>query len=155
MTNTKCLPDLWLELILEAHDLIQSTITVDDFHKRMEQYQYLKTWGCISDGAWCWLFYSYQLQRRFKLWRQLLRLLEFYGFDVASTLKAIQRPTSCLMATCTRDENPPYCNAIWHYFSAILQILNTNRRVTDNAIRGHSGSDVALLALFWCKVALW
>ena len=55
----------------------------------------------------------------------------------------------------TRDENTPYCNAIWHYFSAILQILNTNRRVTDNAIRGVSGSDVALLALFWCKVALW
>ena len=48
----------------------------------------------------------------------------------------------------TRDENPPYCNAIWHYFSAILQILNTNRRITNNAIRGVSGSDVALLALF-------
>ena len=55
----------------------------------------------------------------------------------------------------TSDKNPFYCIAMWHYFSAILQILNTNRGVNDNEIWPHSASDVALLPLFWCKVALW
>jgi hypothetical protein len=39
MANANRFYDLWLELILETHDPIQSTVTVDELRERMEQYR--------------------------------------------------------------------------------------------------------------------
>jgi hypothetical protein len=39
MAKANLFYELWLELVLEIHDTIQSTITVDELHQRMQQYR--------------------------------------------------------------------------------------------------------------------
>jgi hypothetical protein len=39
MAKANLFYELWLELVLETHDPIQSTITIDELHQRMQQYR--------------------------------------------------------------------------------------------------------------------